>query len=149
VAEIYVPRRRSPSRAVLRTVKRLFAVAGALALIWLSFVAIITPACPEHVKMYTATPTDVHGYLEYCIAEAEFTQNGRKGAIWSSVVRPDAICSPVKAELVTRAAAMTKVSVDAQDACEARFIDHPHEWFIAKPLRWFRPAPAAATVQKS
>jgi len=144
VAEIYVPRRRSPGRAVLRAVKRLFAVAGALALIWLSFVAIITPSCPEHVKRYTVAPTDVHGYLEYCIAEAEFIRNGREGAIRRPVVRSDALCSQVKAELVTRAAAMTKVSVDAQDACEARFINQPYEWFIARPLRWFRPAPDAA-----
>lgn len=125
-----VPRRPNPGRAVLRVFKSLLAIACAIAAVWLAIIVAITPACPEHAKKYTVTPAEVHGTLEYCLAEAEFITWGREGEIRRPKVHSDALCGQDKAALVARAEAMTSANVRAQAACETRAINEPYKVFI-------------------
>lgn len=140
MADMYVPRRRSPGRTALNFIKSALTVAVTLATIPMVIAVGMTPKCSEKATRYVVVPSDVHGKLEYCIAESHPGRYTPDGSIWRNVVQPDAICSQAKPELAQRAATMTQTSAQAKDACDTRALHATYDTFVAPVARWIHRA---------
>ncbi len=133
----YVPRRRSPGRATLRFAKTVLTVLAVLAVPVMVVAVAMTPKCKERATRYVVMPSDAHGKLEYCIAEARLGRYTVNGGIWTNFVQPEALCSTAKSELTQRADAMTQASVQARDECQTRAVTATYQMFLAPVVRWF------------
>jgi len=97
---------------------------------------VLTPKCPAITPEYTVTATDVHGTLEYCVAEAQPVF--RKPGMRNNVVFPGAACGSNKAELAEKAAAMTRQAKEDDEACNLRFLHEPHKLLLKRGHAWYQ-----------
>ncbi|KVP17194.1 hypothetical protein [Burkholderia ubonensis] len=149
MAEQLTPVHRKVGRAVLAFGNGVLSLAAALAAVAGAALIVLTPKCPDVTPEYTVTATDVHGKLEYCIAEAQPV--ARNPGMRNNVVQPGAACGQDKAELVGKAAAMSRQAEEDDRACNLRILHEPlqpllergHSWyqFVVEKVRpWFAAA---------
>lgn len=127
---------RSVGRAVMSFGNGLLTLVAALVALFCAALIVLTPKCPAVTPEYTVIATDVHGKLEYCVAEAQPVN--RKMGMRHNVVHPGAACGPNKTELVEQAAALTYQTVEADKACNTRFLREPHRLILDRVGSWYK-----------
>lgn len=110
-------------RAVFSFVRRLSSLSlGVFALGMVAFI-LVAPKCPGVEPEFTVTPSDVHGKLEYCIAEVQY---GGRPTSPRLKVSAASECSQDKAALAERAQAMMAKAAADIAACNRAMMTEPH-----------------------
>ncbi|KVP98175.1 hypothetical protein WJ96_06275 [Burkholderia ubonensis] len=136
MTEQRTPRLRMVGRAVLAFSTGVLSLIATLAGLSGAALIVLTPKCPAVTPEYTVVATDVHGKLEYCVAEAQPVF--RKPGMRNNVVHTDAACGPNKAELVAKAAAMSRQAEEDDKACNLRFLHEPHRLLLERGHAWYQ-----------
>ena len=120
----HVSVQRSPLlRAIFSFVHRLASVSlGVLALAMAAYI-VIAPRCPSIEPEFAVTPSDVHGKLEYCVAEVKYAGRSLNPRL---VVTEQSECGADKALLTARARTLTQEAADAIAQCNLAMLKEPH-----------------------
>lgn len=114
-------------RKAIAGLKAVLVACAVLVAIWAALLMVLL-RCPVEIPTYKVIPTDVHGKLEYCIADKVIGRTVH----WA--VAPGAPCGQSKTELTAKATRLEQQAAEQAQACSARIMQNPQQ-LLAERLK--------------